>query len=77
MPDSPDPPSVRDDDGYRRLFVGHPAPMAVWDPETGRILEHNMPELYAPNGYFYTLGAMILIALIQLVWFWQKGWLRK
>ncbi|HET7473036.1 MAG TPA: response regulator [Candidatus Limnocylindrales bacterium] len=41
MPDSPDPPSVRDDDGYRRLFVGHPAPMAVWDPETGRILAAN------------------------------------
>lgn len=47
------------------------------DPETGRVLENNMPELYAPNGYFYTLGAMVLIALIQLVWFWQKGWLRK
>ncbi len=50
---------------------------AVKDPQTGRILEHNMPELYAPNGYFFTLGVMVLIAVIQLVWFWKKGWLRK
>lgn len=44
MPDRPDltpsgPPAA--DDGYRRLFLSHPAPMAIWDPETGRILAAN------------------------------------
>ena len=29
------------DDGYRRLFLSHPAAMAVWDPVTGRILAAN------------------------------------
>ena len=29
------------DDGYRRLFLSHPAAMAIWDPATGRILAAN------------------------------------
>jgi PAS domain S-box-containing protein len=32
---------MAEDDGYRRLFVSHPAPMAIWDPATGRILAAN------------------------------------
>jgi two-component system, cell cycle sensor histidine kinase and response regulator CckA len=29
------------DEGYRRLFESHPAPMAIWDPATGRIIAAN------------------------------------
>lgn len=47
------------------------------DPETGKILKHNMPELYAENGYVYTVIVMLLIAVLQLVYFWRKGWLRS
>jgi PAS domain S-box-containing protein len=41
------------DDGYRRLFVSHPAAMAVWDPASGRILAANEAAVrqygYAPD----------------------------
>jgi len=47
---------------------------AYQDPETGKILHHNMPELYSPHGYLYTLAVMLLIAIVQLVYFWRKGW---
>jgi magnesium transporter len=46
------------------------------DPKTGRLLERNMPELYQENGYVYTLAVMLLIAILQLVYFWRKGWLK-
>jgi magnesium transporter len=45
------------------------------DPKTGNILSKNMPELYEENGYMYTMGAMLLIAILQLIYFWRKGWL--
>jgi len=48
---------------------------AYQDPETGKILGKNMPELYSENGYIYTLGAMLIIALLQIIYFWRKGWL--
>lgn len=48
---------------------------AYQDPETGRVLHKNMPELYAENGYIYTMAIMLLIAILQLIYFWQKGWL--
>jgi len=35
----------------------------------------NMPELHSPNGYYLTLGFMILIALALLFYFWRKGWI--
>ena len=38
MAERADPPP---DDGYRRLFLSHPAAMAIWDPATGRILAAN------------------------------------
>ena len=38
MAEPGDPPP---DDGYRRLFLSHPAAMAIWDPATGRILAAN------------------------------------
>ncbi len=48
---------------------------AYQDPETGRILEHNMPELYSENGYIYTIAVMLFIAVLQMIYFWRKGWL--
>jgi magnesium transporter len=47
------------------------------DPYTGKPLPHNMPELREPNGYFYTLVAMGIIGIIQLILFWKKGWFDK
>ena len=50
---------------------------AYQDPETGKILHKNMPELYAENGYVYTLVAMVIISVVQLIWFWRRGWLKS
>jgi magnesium transporter len=49
---------------------------AYQDPETGKVLHKNMPELYAENGYVYTMAIMLVIALLQVVYFWRKGWLK-
>jgi len=46
------------------------------DPETGKVFPYNMPELYQEDGYIYTLAAMLVIVLLQLLWFWRKGWLK-
>lgn len=35
----------------------------------------NMPELKSPYGYFATLGLMIVVAVILLVYFWRRGWI--
>lgn len=50
---------------------------AIQDPQTGKILKNNMPELYYENGYLYTIGGMVIIALLQMIYFWRKGWLYK
>lgn len=34
-----------------------------------------MPELKSPIGYFMTLGAMGLITILLLVYFWRRGWI--
>lgn len=47
------------------------------DPETGKWLHNNMPELYMEHGYAYTMIVMLLIAIIQMIYFWRKGWLNK
>lgn len=47
------------------------------DPLTGKTLPHNMPELRRPNGYLYTLLVIAIIAVIQLIIFWKKGWFDK
>lgn len=47
------------------------------DPVTGKILPNNMPELYMENGYIYTMLGMLLIGIIQMIYFWKKGWLNK
>jgi len=47
------------------------------DPVTNKVMPDNLPELYAPHGYFYALGAMLLIAILQVIAFWKKGWFSK
>ncbi|MFF5382737.1 magnesium/cobalt transporter CorA [Pedobacter suwonensis] len=46
------------------------------DPATGKILKDNMPELYAEHGYLYTWLVMAVIAIIQVIYFWRKGWFK-
>ncbi len=46
------------------------------DPVTGKILPQNMPELYQENGYLYTMIGMGIIAALQVVYFWRKGWFK-
>jgi magnesium transporter len=45
------------------------------DPETGKKLPLNMPELYSPNGYVGVMLFMFLIVVAQLYFFYRKGWL--
>ena len=35
----------------------------------------NIPELHTQNGYFLTIGSMLLIAVGLLIYFWRKGWI--
>ncbi|MDF7816798.1 magnesium/cobalt transporter CorA [Runella sp. MFBS21] len=35
----------------------------------------NMPELRHPDGYFYTLGGMLVLAMGLLVYFKRRGWM--
>ena len=37
----------------------------------------NMPELYQPWGYPLVVGAMVAVVIMQLVYFYRKGWLSK
>lgn len=46
------------------------------DPVTGRIMPQNMPELYMEHGYLYTLIIMGGIAVVQIIYFWRKGWFK-
>jgi magnesium transporter len=41
---------------------------------TGKVLKQNIPELYHPHGYQYTLCVMTLITVVPLIIFWRKGW---
>jgi len=34
----------------------------------------NMPELTSPNGYYYTLFAMLVIVLLMIAYFKWKKW---
>lgn len=49
---------------------------AKQDPVTGQLMPMNMPELYAAHGYEYTMLFMLLIAIIQLLYFRKKGWFK-
>lgn len=37
----------------------------------------NMPELHSPHGYLICWAVMIVIAVVQLIFFYRKGWLGK
>jgi magnesium transporter len=45
------------------------------DPRTGKDLPLNMPELYSPHGYVYVMIAMLVIVILQIYFFYKKGWL--
>lgn len=49
---------------------------AKQDPVTGNLMPMNMPELYAEHGYLYTMILMLIIAVIQLIYFRNKGWFK-
>lgn len=36
----------------------------------------NMPELHSTHGYFYALGAMGVIALAMIYYFYRRGWMK-
>jgi len=35
----------------------------------------NMPELRSPSGYFVTLGVMVVVALVLILYFRRRGWM--
>lgn len=35
----------------------------------------HMPELKTSYGYFMTLGVMVVVAILLLVYFWRRGWI--
>ena len=47
------------------------------DIVTGKKLPLNMPELYSPYGYITVLVVMIVIVILQLIFFFRKGWLSR
>jgi magnesium transporter len=47
------------------------------DPVTNKVMPDNLPELYSPHGYIYALIGMFVIAVIQIIIFWKKGWFNK
>lgn len=49
---------------------------AKQDPITGKVMPQNMPELYQEHGYEYTLLVMAFIAVVQIIFFWRKGWFK-
>jgi len=46
------------------------------DPVTGKLMPLNMPELYQAHGYLYTMIVMAIIAILQVIYFWRKGWFK-
>ncbi|WP_443939141.1 magnesium/cobalt transporter CorA [Pedobacter sp. MW01-1-1] len=46
------------------------------DPVTGKILKDNMPELYMEHGYVYTWILMIVIVIVQVLFFMRRGWFK-
>lgn len=46
-------------------------------PVTGKVMPLNMPELYMPYGYLTVLLVMVVIAVLQLIFYYRKGWLSK
>jgi magnesium transporter len=47
------------------------------DPETGQVFRYSMPELYQPYSYPVLLGLMSILILLQVYFFYRKGWFRS
>lgn len=45
--------------------------------KTGETYPFNMPELHQPYGYLTVIGVMVLVVVVQLIFFYRKGWLTK
>jgi len=45
------------------------------DESTGETMPWNMPELHSPYGYVGVVLAMVIIVVLQLAYFFKKGWL--
>lgn len=45
-------------------------------PVTGKIMPYNMPELYMPHGYLLICAIMLGMVILQLYFYYKKGWLR-
>lgn len=49
----------------------------VHESASGEPMPLNMPELYSPFGYVTVIVVMVVIAIIQVLLFWKKGWFRR
>ncbi|ARS33993.1 magnesium/cobalt transporter CorA [Pontibacter actiniarum] len=47
------------------------------NPETGHVMPYSMPELYEPYSYPILLSLMSTLILLQLYFFYKKGWFRS
>ena len=47
------------------------------NPETGQVFRYSMPELYEPYSYPILLTLMGILILLQLYFFYRKGWFRS
>jgi magnesium transporter len=47
------------------------------DPVTGEVYPWSMPEIYQPYGYLTLMVFMFLLIILQLTFFYRKGWLRN
>jgi magnesium transporter len=48
----------------------------VRESASGESMPLNMPELYSPFGYVTVIVVMVVIAIVQVLLFWKKGWFR-
>ena len=58
------------------IFSAIMLPLTLIAGVYGMNFEH-MPELKWLHGYPFALGLMISVALMMLVWFWRKGWIKR
>lgn len=49
----------------------------VHESASGEPMPLNMPELYSPFGYVTVIVVMVVIAIVQVLLFWKKGWFRR
>lgn len=47
------------------------------DPDTGRVMRYSMPELYQPYSYPILLSLMSLLIILQIYFFYRKGWFKS